>query len=129
MIRGPETDRPRTDRRALVTGAGGFVGVNLCAHLAAHGVEVHGTVRPPSGSGSPSRSTWRLPALREVATVHEVDLLGSRAAGAGDDLADLLVLGERRLEKRQRERSKCESASHVGGNRRFRTGRTPEVSE
>ena len=72
-------------RRALVTGAGGFVGVNLCAHLAAHGAEVHGTVRPESQPGS--HSTWRLPALREAATVHEVDLAGS---GPGGDLDGLL---------------------------------------
>lgn len=37
--------------RALVTGAGGFVGGHLCARLVADGVEVWGTVRP--GSAAP----------------------------------------------------------------------------
>lgn len=40
-------------RRALVVGAGGFVGAHLCARLAADGWNVVGTVRPggPGGTG------------------------------------------------------------------------------
>lgn len=64
----------------LVTGAGGFVGVNLCRGLAAAGAEVDGTVRPGG-------SAWRLPALAGSATVHEVDLAD---AGAVRVLVDRL---------------------------------------
>jgi nucleoside-diphosphate-sugar epimerase len=51
----------------LVTGAAGFLGVNLCQALAEAGAEVHGTVRPGGRE-------WRLPALRRRASVHAVDL-------------------------------------------------------
>ena len=43
---------PGAARRALVTGAGGFVGAHLCARLVAEGWDVVGTVRP--GSASPA---------------------------------------------------------------------------
>ncbi len=39
--------------RALVLGAGGFVGRHLCARLSADGWDVVGTVRPGSGGGVP----------------------------------------------------------------------------
>lgn len=58
--------------RALVTGAAGFVGVNLCRGLAAAGAEVHGVVRPGG-------SSWRLPALSEAGTIHAVDLADAGA--------------------------------------------------
>ncbi len=54
-------------RRCLVTGAGGFVGVNLCRALAQSGALVHGVVRP---GGNP----WRLEALAASASVHQVNL-------------------------------------------------------
>lgn len=40
-------------RRALVLGAGGFVGRHLCARLRADGWDVVGTVRPGSSGGAP----------------------------------------------------------------------------
>ena len=58
--------------RALVTGAGGFVGAHLSARLAADGWEVAGTVRPGSPGGR----------LDPRVTVIPVDL-SDRAAGAG----------------------------------------------
>ena len=56
----------------LVTGAGGFVGVNLCRALAGAGARVHGTVRPGGNS-------WRLEALEQAAAVHPVDLADAPA--------------------------------------------------
>jgi len=41
--------------RALVTGAGGFVGAHLCARLAADGWDVTGTVRPGPRAHEPPR--------------------------------------------------------------------------
>ncbi len=61
---------PVAGARCLVTGAAGFVGVNLCRVLSASGTapaEVHGTVRPGG-------RTWRLGALEASARVHPVDL-------------------------------------------------------
>ena len=54
-------------RRVLVTGAAGFVGVNVCRALAAAGAEPVGLVRPAG-------TRWRLPALGDAAEVVEVDL-------------------------------------------------------
>src|SRR3954471_24853832 len=59
--------------RALVTGAGGFIGANLVLELAARGHEVHALVR--SGSGS-----WRLDGA--PATMHELDLRDAAAVDA-----------------------------------------------
>jgi nucleoside-diphosphate-sugar epimerase len=53
--------------RALVTGAGGFVGANLVAHLLAAGYEVAAVVRP---RGEP----WRLVAHRDDIELVECDL-------------------------------------------------------
>lgn len=52
---------------ALVTGAGGFLGVHLCRALAAAGWEVHALLRPGG-------SRWRLPALEDLAVRCEADL-------------------------------------------------------
>ena len=44
-------------RRALVTGASGFIGAALCGRLIASGVEVHGVSRhPPAGTDT---RDWR----------------------------------------------------------------------
>ena len=56
-----------------MTGAGGFLGVNLCRALAAAGAEVHGTVRPGG-------SAWRLDALGQTGTrVRPVELTDAGA--------------------------------------------------
>ncbi len=53
--------------RALVTGAGGFVGANLCAALVSAGHETHAVLRPAGGR-------WRMPAIPSQAALHEVEL-------------------------------------------------------
>ena len=62
--------------KALVTGAGGFVGANLAANLAGEGHEVVAWVRP----GSP---TWRLDHLQDTLRVEPLDLLDGDAIDAG----------------------------------------------
>jgi UDP-glucose 4-epimerase len=62
--------------RALVTGAGGFVGANLAAGLAGSGHDVVAWVRPNS-------PTWRLDHLADAVEVVPVDLLDSEAIDAG----------------------------------------------
>ena len=62
--------------RALVTGAGGFVGANLAAGLAGSGHDVVAWVRPDS-------PTWRLDHLADAVEVVPVDLLDGEAIDAG----------------------------------------------
>lgn len=62
--------------RALVTGAGGFVGANLAAGLAQAGHEVVAWVRPEG-------TTWRLQPLGDAIEVAAVDLLDGEAIDAG----------------------------------------------
>ncbi len=59
---------PPPGTRCLVTGAAGFVGVNLCRALEG----AHGVVRPGGRE-------WRLPALPASARVHPVDLRDAEA--------------------------------------------------
>lgn len=54
-------------RRTLVTGAGGFVGANLCRRLLLAGHEVHALVRPGA-------TPWRLEEVREDLSLHEIEL-------------------------------------------------------
>src|SRR6185503_14558572 len=68
-------DRQNRGVRALVTGAGGFVGANLAASLAAAGHEVVAWVRP----GPPA---WRLDHLAEEIEVVPVELLDEDAVPA-----------------------------------------------
>jgi len=62
-------------RRALVTGASGFVGANLVRGALAHGAEVHVIVRPSS-------RLWRIEELLPRIHVHEADVADARAVGA-----------------------------------------------
>jgi len=62
--------------KALVTGAGGFVGANLAAGLAQAGHDVVAWVRPES-------PTWRLDPLGDAVEVAPVDLLDGEAIDAG----------------------------------------------
>lgn len=62
--------------KALVTGAGGFVGANLAASLAQAGHDVVAWVRPEG-------ETWRLDHLREAVEVAPVELLDPDAVEAG----------------------------------------------
>jgi dolichol-phosphate mannosyltransferase len=66
--------------KALVTGAGGFIGANLAAGLTAAGHDVVAWVHP----GSP---TWRLDHHRDSLEIAPVDLLDDGAITAGVDAA------------------------------------------
>ncbi len=59
-------------RRTLVTGAGGFVGANLCRGLLLAGHEVHALLRPGA-------TAWRLEDVREDVSLHEVELRDATA--------------------------------------------------
>ena len=73
--------------RALVLGAGGFVGRHLCARLQADGWDVVGTVRP--GAGAPSHG--------EVAVdLADPDALGAAVRAADPDVAFHLAAGRAR---------------------------------
>lgn len=61
--------------RALVTGAGGFVGANLCRRLLRDGHAVHAVVRPGGNA-------WRLEAIRPEIEIHELDLRDAAALRA-----------------------------------------------
>jgi UDP-glucose 4-epimerase len=76
-VRRPAATPP--ELKALVTGAGGFVGANLAARLAAAGHDVVAWVRPES-------PTWRLDHLDEI-EVAPVDLLDGEAIEAGVEAA------------------------------------------
>jgi nucleoside-diphosphate-sugar epimerase len=54
-------------RRALVTGATGFVGANLARRLLRDGHEVHLLIRP-------DHARWRIEAIRRDARLHQADL-------------------------------------------------------
>jgi nucleoside-diphosphate-sugar epimerase len=62
-------------KRAIVTGATGFVGANLARRLLRDGHEVHLLVRA-------GHSPWRIEALRGSVSVHEIDLTDRGATGA-----------------------------------------------
>lgn len=59
-------------KRALVTGASGFVGAKLVRRLLADGHEVHLLLRP-------GYQPWRIAGIRSQVVVHAVDLLDSTA--------------------------------------------------
>lgn len=54
-------------RRTLVTGAGGFIGANLCRRLLWDGHSVHAVVRPGADA-------WRLEEIRRDITIHRLEL-------------------------------------------------------
>lgn len=55
-------------KRAIITGATGFVGANLARHLLSTGCQVHLLVRPQHAS-------WRIEDIRAEVLIHVVDLL------------------------------------------------------
>ncbi|HEX8143154.1 MAG TPA: SDR family NAD(P)-dependent oxidoreductase [Pyrinomonadaceae bacterium] len=59
-------------KRAIITGATGFVGANLARRLLSDGQEVHLLVRP-------SHSSWRIDSIRRQVQLHEVALEDSEA--------------------------------------------------
>ena len=115
--------------RALVTGAGGFVGAHLVARLVADGWDVVGTARP----GSPP---WRLGALgvdRSVEVV-DADLASRQATGevaraADPDVVFLLaavpVVGHRRRQGHRRRGQRVQRRVAGRGRRRPVPGGDP----
>jgi UDP-glucose 4-epimerase len=74
-----------SDKRILVTGAGGFIGANLTADLLRRGARVHALVRP-------STDLWRLNEIRHALELHIVDLSeGDRLSGLIEEVRPQIV--------------------------------------
>ena len=86
----PSGTRPATGRRALVTGATGFVGSHLVEHLAQAGWEVHGLVRPP-GNAEPVAGMARALHSYDGSTRSMVDIVGNARSDVVFHLASLFV--------------------------------------
>src|SRR5437764_4819884 len=67
-------------RRAIITGATGFVGANLATRLVADGHQVHALVRP-------GYSGWRIERIIDAVTLHSVDL--TDVAALNDTVAQI----------------------------------------
>lgn len=66
-----DTQRDWAGRKVLVTGASGFIGVNLCRYLGNAGSHVHATSRTKRGS-EPGGPTWWQGDLSDLATAHRL---------------------------------------------------------
>lgn len=114
--------------RALVTGAGGFVGAHLCADLLADGVEVWGTVRPgaqaPPGVVALPVDLTDAVALAEAVAAAAPDvafhLAAARAKGSGvERAATALVNTVAGLHLVESLPSSCRSVVRLGSSTEY----------
>ena len=85
---------PTPTRRALVTGATGYIGGHLARHLAAHGWEVHALVRPSSAGGGLAAAGARVHE-HDGTTERMAEIVGAAAPDVVFHLASLFMAEHR----------------------------------
>jgi UDP-glucose 4-epimerase len=117
MAQGVTRTEGRTIRRALVTGASGFVGRALCEELAQRGVDVVAAARRPGGEDPYQWVRLQLPGPVPTAALDGVDTvfhLAGRAHAAGNSREDAALYD---LVNRQGTREVARAAADAGVER------------